>query len=98
MIKLLEDIGGIIEAERFSVMDRGTEFIQGIAVFFGGIAHVFVPAIMWKFLVEVDHQLVSIIFSQNRSRRNGKEFRISFNNALMRNKMIRVKFIPIHQD
>ena len=60
--ELLDDIGGVIEAERFSVMDGRSELVKGIAVFFGRIAHVFVPTVLRKFLMKVDHQLVSVVF------------------------------------
>ena len=61
-IRLLDGVGGIIEAERFSVMDGRSELVKGIAVFFCCIAHVFIPTILWKFMMKIDHQLVSIIF------------------------------------
>ena len=60
--ELLDDIGGVIEAERFSVMDGRSELVKGIAVFFGRIAHIFIPTILWKFMMKVDHQLVSVVF------------------------------------
>ena len=60
--ELLDDVGGVIETERFSVMDGGSELVEGIAVFFGRIAHIFIPTILRKFMMKVDHQLVSVVF------------------------------------
>lgn len=60
--ELLDDVSGIIETERFSVMDGGSELVEGIAVFFGRIAHIFIPTILRKFMMKVDHQLVSVVF------------------------------------
>ena len=60
-IRLLDDVGGVIEAERSSVMDGRSELVEGIAVFFGRIAHIFSPPILWKCLMKVDHQLVSVV-------------------------------------
>ena len=60
--ELLDDVGGVIEAERFSMMDGRSELVKGIAVFFGRIPHVFVPTVLRKFLMKVDHQLVSVVF------------------------------------
>ena len=60
--ELLDDVGGIIEAERFSMMDGRSELDKGIAVFFGRIAHIFIPTILWKFMMKIDHQLVSVVF------------------------------------
>ena len=60
--ELLDDVGGVIEAERFSMMDGRSELAKGIAVFFGRIAHIFIPTILWKFMMKIDHQLVSVVF------------------------------------
>ena len=60
--ELLDNVDGVIETERFSVMDGGSELVEGIAVFFGRIAHIFIPTILRKFMMKVDHQLVSVVF------------------------------------
>ena len=61
-IRLLDDVGGVIETERFSMMDGRSELAKGIAVFFGCIAHIFIPTIIWEIFVKRDHHPVSVVF------------------------------------
>ena len=60
--ELLDDVGGVIETERFSVMNGGTVLVQSLLMLLGSIAHIGSPAIIWEIFVKRDHHPVSVVF------------------------------------
>ena len=64
------------------MMDRRPVLGDCTPVCFGRVTFVAVPVVVRKFLVQAEHVVVAISFSQNTGRGNGQVLPISLDNAM----------------
>lgn len=87
----------ILQAKRFPVVHGRPEFLKRLAVFFSGIAHIFVPAIFGKLFMQQQHLPVAVVLRKNGGGGNGHIFTVSFYNTLVGHKIIGMKSIAVYQ-
>ena len=66
-------------------------------MFFGRIALIGVPPIVWGFAVKCIHKIISFGFCQYRGSRDVEKSRIAFDHAFVRDIEIRCKAVAIHE-
>ena len=79
-------------------MHRRPEFHQRFAVVLRAVAHIAVPAVFREFLVKPHHQAISIILRQYGGAGYAQEFAVALHDALVRDEIVRVEAVAVHQD
>src|SRR5690554_4434389 len=73
-------------------------FANGIPMFYGRIAFIALPIIMWKFLMNLYHKFITMCFRQNGGCCNMKEFSIAFNHTCKRSFAVRLKSVAVYSN
>src|SRR4029078_13073061 len=85
------------DVETFAMIFAQAMFFNGLAMFTGRIAFIFMPAIVGKLNVKLSHEVIPIRLGENAGGSDCRKFFISLYDTLMRNVPIAVEAITIDQ-